>query len=157
MKFKQVVLNPDPRLRAPNTEVTEPWEKLEPLVRQMWKVMYNTGNGVGLAAPQVGWNARLFIMNPDTESKKPDAQRVFWNPLIVEVIGVPVKVREGCLSLPGVFGTVMRYPAVRLRAMSPKGPVEETFMDFPAQIVQHEVGHLNGELVWEHFIKEPTV
>lgn len=154
MKIKRVVLDPDPRLRAPNTVVEAPWSDLEPLVRQMFKVMYSTGHGVGLAAPQVGWNVRLFIMNPDSESKKPQAQRVYWNPTIVDVFGVPTKRKEGCLSRPGAFWDVFRYPQVKLKAMTPKGVIEEDLEGFPAQIVQHEVGHLNAELCWDRAVSK---
>ncbi len=118
----------------------------------MFKVMYRTGIGIGLAAPQVGWNVRLFIMNPDTKTNKPDAERVFWNPEITEVFGEKEKMREGCLSLPGVWGDVMRYRKVHLKAMSPKGEVEAVFKDLAAQIIQHEMGHLNGQLCSDLFI-----
>lgn len=152
MNIKRVVLDPDPRLRAPNAEVTESWEELEPHVRRMFKVMYRAGYGVGIAAPQVGWNVRLFIMNPDTETKKPTAQRVFWNP-VIQLIGEPKLVNEGCLSRPGAFGDIMRHPAVKLMASSPTGSVDEVFEGFAAQIVQHEVGHLNGKLCMDNFVK----
>lgn len=154
LKIKRVILDPDPRLRAPNVPVTEPWEYLEPLVRKMFKVMYSAGNGVGLAAPQVGWNVQLFVMNPDQQHKRPGAQRVYWNPELVELVGEPKKMREGCLSLPKVFGDILRYPKVRIKAMSPRGLVEETFEGFAAEIVQHEIDHLNSVLCWEKFEKE---
>lgn len=153
MKIKRVILDPDPRLRAPNADVTEPWEHLESDVRRMFKVMYGTGVGCDMAAPQVGWNVRLFIMNPDIETKKPRAQRVFWNPEIVAFEGEPEKKREGCLSLPRVYGDVMRYPKVQLRAITPEGPVQEWFEGLAAQIVQHEMGHLVGQLCLELFVK----
>lgn len=119
----------------------------------MFKVMYRSGNGVGLAAPQVGWNVRLFIMNPDTETKKPSAQRVFWNPEI-KFIGEPELMNEGCLSLPNVWGDVMRHPAVKLTASSPTGWLDEVFEGFEAQIIQHEMGHLKGKLCMDSFVKE---
>lgn len=154
MKIKRVILDPDPRLRAPNLDVTVPWPELETDVKRMFKVMYATGVGCGMAAPQVGWNVRLFIMNPDIASKKPRAQRVFWNPEIVAYEGDPVKKREGCLSLPNVYGDVPRHPKIRLKATSPQGPVDEGFEGLAAQIIQHEVDHLNAQLCWEKFVKE---
>lgn len=154
MKIKRVILDPDPRLRAPNAAVEASWSELEPLVRQMFKIMYSTGHGVGLAAPQVGWNVRLFVMNPDSASKKPAAQRIYWNPAIVDTFGLPMKMREGCLSRPGIFGAVFRYQQVKMRAMTPKGIVEEVLEGLAAQIVQHEVGHLNAELCWERFVAQ---
>ncbi len=152
MKIKRVLLDPNPLLRASNSDVEESWEDLRPRVRQMFKVMYRTGIGIGLAAPQVGWNVRLFIMNPDTKSNKPDEERVFWNPEITETFGEKEKMPEECLSLPGVRGKVMRHPKVHLKAMSPKGEVEAVFKDLAAQIIQHEMGHLNGQLCSDLFI-----
>ncbi len=152
MKIKRVLLDPDPRLRAPNADVTQPWSELEENVRKMFKVMYRAGNGVGLAGPQVGWNVRLFIMNPDRETKKPEAQRVYWNPTI-QLIGEPRMVEEGCLSVPGLFGDIKRHPQVHLTAMSPEGPVDDVFEGFAAQIIQHEVGHLEGRLCVDSFVR----
>lgn len=153
LKIKRVILDPDPRLRAPNAEVTEPWEDLESRVDRMFRVMYRTGNGVGLSAPQVGWNVRLFVMNSDKASKKPQFQRVYWNPKIIEKWGDQEKLTEGCLSLPKVFGKIYRYPKIQFEAMTRKGPVHEVFEGLAAQIVQHEVGHLNGEMCWDRFLK----
>lgn len=157
MKIKRIILDPDPRLRAKNADVTATWEEMEGDVKKMFKVMYSTGIGVGMAAPQVGWNIRLFVMNPDQRTKKPQAQRVFWNPELVELLGDPKVMREGCLSLPNVFGYVARYEKLRLKAMSPTGPVDEIFSGFAAQIVQHEVDHLNGVICMDKFVDEPKV
>lgn len=152
MKIKRVLLDPNPLLKASNSDVEESWEDLRPRVRQMFKVMYRTGIGIGLAAPQVGWNVRLFIMNPDTKANKPDEERVFWNPEITWRSAEREQMHESCLSLPGVRGEVMRHPTVHLKAMSPKGEVGEVFEGLAAQIVQHEMGHLNGQLCSDIFI-----
>ena len=154
MKIKRVLLDPDYRLSLPNARVLDPWEDLQPNVKKMFKVMYRTGIGVGMAAPQVGWNVRLFVMNSDNKTYKPAAQRVFWNPEIVETFGEKEKMREGCLSLPKVFGDIMRYPKVHLKAMSPKGGIDEVFSGLAAQIIQHEMGHLSGQMCSELFIKK---
>lgn len=150
-KIKRILLDPDPRLRLPNMDVTETWDELEPWVRLMFKAMYRPGNGVGLAAPQMGWNVRLFVMNPDDKHFRPQEQRVFWNPEILQEFGEQVLKKEGCLSLPGVFGHILRWPALRLRAMTPAGPIDEVFQGFPAQIIQHEMGHLDGKLCFDHW------
>jgi peptide deformylase len=151
MKIKRVLSESDPRLRAPNADVAQGWEDLAPLVRQMFKVMYRS-QGVGLAAPQVGWNVRLFVMNPDDDTKKPEAQRVFWNPKIT-LMGEPKLMNEGCLSVPGITGDIRRFEAVRLEAMSPAGAIDEVFEGFAAQIIQHEVGHLSGKICVDEFVR----
>lgn len=155
-KIKRLILDPDPRLRATNVDVTESWTDLEPAVRKMFKVMYSTGVGVGLAAPQVGWNVNLFVMNAD-RNKMPKNQRVYWNPKIVALYGEPQPMREGCLSLPRVYGNVMRYDSLILSAETPEGHVHEArFEGLAAQIVQHEMGHLRGQIVTDIFLKEPA-
>lgn len=156
MKIKRILLDPDPRLRVPCADVTEPWEELEPNVRLMFKAMYRAHHGVGLAAPQVGWSVRLFVMNPDQRTFKPQAQRVYWNPEIVQYIGEPALKNEGCLSLPHVYGDILRFPGVKLRAVTPRGPVEEVLDGAAAWIVQHEVDHLNGKLCYEHWTATPA-
>lgn len=154
-KIKRIVLDPHPALRAKNVEVTDPWEYLEASVRRMFKLMYEAGNGVGLSAPQVGWNVRLFIMNTNGDKGHDrKTERVFWNPSIVEVDGGIYRPREGCLSLPGVFGLVNRYKRVRMAAITPAGVIDQWFEDFVGQIVQHEVCHMRGVLCWERFEKD---
>jgi peptide deformylase len=161
-KIKRVLLEPDPRLRLPNEDVRETWDELEPWVKLMWKAMGRAWTkGVGLAAPQVGWNVRLFIMDPgDDPDGAPKPFRmdsnVFWNPTICEVSGTAVPKKEGCLSLPNVWGQVLRYPVVRLKATSPDGPVDVVYSDLAAQIVQHEMDHLKGELCLDKLTKKAT-
>jgi peptide deformylase len=155
LKIKRILLEPDPRLRAPNIDVTEAWGELQPWVRLMWKAMGNAWTkGVGLAAPQVGWNVRLFVMNADIHHNKPEYRRVFWNPTITEFRGTAVPTKEGCLSLPNVWGQVLRYPEVRLTAMSPTGPIDLVYTDLAAQCVQHEMDHLKGELCLDKLTKK---
>ena len=149
LKIKKILLEPDPRLRAQNVYVTETWSELEYWTKQMFKAMYRTENGVGLAAPQVGWNVRLFVMDAARFKELQPRRLVFWNPRILEYRGDIELKREGCLSLPRVFGDLWRYPEVRLEAQGPAGPVDEYFKGIAAEIIQHEVDHLNGILCRE--------
>lgn len=142
---KRILEYPDPVLRLPCIDLEKWDDDVANKVRKMFKVMYRTGVGVGLAAPQVGWSTRLFIMNPDTNTKKPEAQRVFFNP-VISPFGSEVPIDEGCLSVPGFRHKIRRFESVRLVAETPKGKIEEVFTGFPAQIVQHEMDHLNGRL-----------
>lgn len=154
MRIKRVLLDPNPLLRAPNADVTDAYEYLEENIKRMFKVMYRE-RGVGLAAPQVGWNARLFVMNPDTRWWRPQEQRAFWNPKVVYK-GEKVLLDEGCLSLPHVFGKIWRYPEVEVTANSKYGVVIETFRGFAAQIVQHEMDHLDSRMCSDGFVIEPV-
>ena len=156
MKIKKIVTDPNPVLRTPCTDLESFDSEVQERVRKMFKLMYRTGHGVGLAAPQVGWSVRLFVMNPDVHTCRPQEEKIFWNPEIVGFHGEKVLMKEGCLSAPGKWGKVLRYPSVTMKAMSPMGPVEETFTELAAQIVQHEVGHLNGQMCIDLFEKEES-
>jgi peptide deformylase len=155
-KIKRVLLHPDPRLAAPNAEVVESWDELEPWVRLMWKALRNNWTcAVGLAAPQVGWNVRLFITDTDTKEHKPENRRVFWNPEILNLEGEAKVLKEGCLSLPQCWAEILRYPKVYFRAQTPRGAVQHIFDGLDAQVVQHEMDHLAGRcIVSEHVIQK---
>ena len=154
MKIKRILLDPDPKLWTSCVDLDVYDAEAEARVRKMFKLMYRTGVGVGLAASQVGWPVRLFIMTEDNTTFRPDAERIYWNPR-VSLTGQPVRVKEGCLSLPGVYGQVLRYPECILEAMTPRvGAVRIRYTGIPAQIVQHEVGHLDGMKCWDLFEKD---
>ena len=157
MKIKRILLDPNPALRAPNAEVTESWDDLLRNVRKMFKVMYREGICLSLSAPQVGWNIRLFIMNPDNVTRKPEKEHVVWNPEIIKTFGDRVKLREGCLSLPKVFGDVLRYPKIILKGTGPKGPALGSFSGLAAHLIQHEMDHLEGKMCWDQYIEEKKV
>ena len=102
-------------------------------------------DGIGIAAPQLGWNARVFVMNVIQE---PGHDLVFINPEIVETSGDIVEYPEGCLSLPGVIGIVDRPQKVIMRATNLYGE-EFTFVDdaLAARCAMHELDHLSGVLM----------
>lgn len=157
MKIKRIILDPDPRLRLPSNDLAEYGPEEEANVRKMFKVMYRTGVGVGLCAAQVGWMVRLFVMNPDSKTRKPEEERVFWNPYAYAFRGDLVPMHEGCLSLPGVYGNIKRYSKITMKAETPKGVVIKTFTGFAAQIIQHNMGHLDGKPCWDLFEPEETI
>jgi peptide deformylase len=101
----RVLKYPDPRLRAPNAEITEFGPEVAALAKDMFKVMYAM-NGVGLAAPQVGVNQRLMVFNPMGDKVKWLNEVVLCNPVIVESSAKTEVAEEGCLSFPGMAGDV---------------------------------------------------
>lgn len=140
----ELVYYPDPVLRRR----AEPLQTLDGEVRQraaeMFRVMY-ASRGVGLAAPQVGWSVRLFVMNPEGETN-PEGERVYVNPEIVLAEGEIVD-EEGCLSIPEVRGKVARSARVVVRALDLDGkPFEADLRELPARVAQHEIDHLDGIL-----------
>ncbi|MEW6744370.1 MAG: peptide deformylase [Planctomycetota bacterium] len=121
-----------------------PVESIDDTVRTRVEEMFllmAQDRGVGLAAPQVGWGVRLFVMNATGE---PADRHVLANPRILKREGRLVG-EEGCLSLPGIYIEVSRARRVDVEYLDPLGnPCRRSFEDFEARIVQHELDHLEG-------------
>jgi peptide deformylase len=104
-------------------------------------------NGIGLAAPQVGINARVFVIgmgNFETEGAD-DYNRIFFNPVLELTDGDDVYMLEGCLSFPGLFVKVKRPENIQLKYYTEEGTeVSERFVGMTSRIIQHELDHLDG-------------
>jgi peptide deformylase len=138
-----IILYPDPRLKKVSKPVVKFDDSLRELVNRMFQLMRDA-RGVGLAAPQVGQNIRLFVMNHSGELND---DHVYINPQLSEGEGSEVG-EEGCLSLPGIHIDVERDKSMRIRAFDVNGKeFEETASGFVARIWQHEFDHLNGTLL----------
>lgn len=138
-----IILYPDPRLRKVSEPVEAFDDDLAALVERMRQLM-REDRGVGLAAPQVGINRRLFIINP---TGKPEDDRVYVNPTLSEPDGEDAA-DEGCLSLPKITVNVLRSRKLRMRAQNLHGePFEEIADGYVARIWQHESDHLDGILI----------
>lgn len=124
-------------------------KNLEDLVVAMIDSMH-TGDGIGLAGPQVGVEKRLFVCHiPD------DEPRVFINP---EIIGTSQEIfpyEEGCLSIPGVYSEVIRPKAVTVQAWTLQGrPFKLEAEGLLARVIQHEIDHLRGILFIDHLTEK---
>jgi peptide deformylase len=105
--------------------------------------------GVGLAAPQVGKSIRLAVVDV-TSGKNPEAKIVLVNPEIIAAEGEK-REEEGCLSIPGFRGYVVRPQFVTIKAQDAKGePFEIRGEDLLARAFCHEIDHLNGILFLQH-------
>lgn len=136
----KIIHYPDPRLRRVAEPVTEFGDDLQALAKRMFELMREE-QGVGLAAPQVGVNLRLFVMNP---TGKPEDDKVIVNPELFDADGNELG-EEGCLSLPKIRANIERATELRLKAQDENGrPIEMELEDFDARVVQHEFDHLNG-------------
>jgi peptide deformylase len=139
----KIIHYPDPRLRKMSKPVTEFGPELALLAVKMLELM-RTGEGVGLAAPQVGKNIRLFVMNA---TGKPEDDRVIVNPVLSDPDGEETA-EEGCLSIPGVKTDVLRLKTLKLQAKDVNGkPFEDIQSGFVARVWQHEIDHLNGTMI----------
>lgn len=144
-----LICYPDPRLRKKSAPAKEFDSWLARVARRMFEVMY-TSRGVGLAAPQVGLNLRLFVCNEAGKSGE-GRELAFVNPVLDDLRGA-AEGEEGCLSLPGVNGQILRATHCRIKAYDLAGnPVEMTGDDLLARIWQHETDHLDGVLLMDRF------
>ncbi len=143
-----------PVLRAVSEPIGADYPGLKELVADMYAAMYES-EGVGLAAPQIGRNIRLVVIDasPVADNFPECAGRklTLINPEI-EILGDDKVTRaEGCLSLPGLSENVPRVEHIRLRWVDEEfRPHEEEISGFLARIVQHECDHLEGKLYIDH-------
>jgi peptide deformylase len=148
----------DPLLKKESEEITADYPSLDLLIDNMFETMYQA-KGVGLAAPQVGLNIRLFIVDgapfADEEGEEPDPRavgmesfkKVFINPVIEEESGEVWAFQEGCLSIPKLRENVLRKSDILLSYYDEHWVFhEERFSGYAARIIQHEYDHIEGIL-----------
>jgi peptide deformylase len=138
---------PDPVLKKKAAPVTDFGPTMQKLFTDMIETMH-ASDGVGLAAPQIGISQQIFIACP---TMRHGEEYVMVNPVIEKKWGTSVAV-EGCLSLPGISGEIIRSTKLRLSVQDRRGRkclVE--IEDFFARVIQHEMDHLSGVLLIDHF------
>ena len=145
MAVLEILKYPDPRLRLVAKPVEQVTEETRQICESMAETMY-AANGCGLAAPQVGIDARIFVI--DTASEEETSQlQVFINPEIIATEGVQTW-EEGCLSFPGASEEIRRAERVKVKALDQFGtPFELEATGLLAIALQHENDHLNGVLM----------
>jgi peptide deformylase len=146
--LRPILIHPDPRLKKVCDPVRDIDEGVRALARDMLDTMYHAP-GIGLAAPQVGVNARLIVM--DCAKREDDAAApqpvALVNPQIAWSSDEVREHEEGCLSIPDVYAPVTRPETVTVRWTDLDGqPCEATMQGIWAVCVQHEIDHLNGRL-----------
>ena len=138
----------DPVLETPAKPIDKFDEELQKLVADMFESMY-AARGVGLAAPQSGISLRLAVIDL-TDGKNPEAKIVCANPEIIHAEGEQ-REEEGCLSLPGFRGYVVRPQYVTVRAQDAGGKEFQMRSEqLLARAFCHEIDHLNGRLFIAH-------
>ncbi|NJO44273.1 MAG: peptide deformylase [Oscillatoriales cyanobacterium RM2_1_1] len=139
----------DPILRSPTQPVTDLQSpRLQTLIEDLIATAA-LGNGVGIAAPQVSRGDRLFIIASRPTLRYPQAPTMAPTPMInPEILGASealVQDWEGCLSVPGIRGLVLRHQWVEVEYCDRQGQRhQQKLTDFVARIFQHELDHLNG-------------
>ncbi len=147
-----------PVLRKVCQDITPDYPGLATLIEDMWETMY-ASNGVGLAAPQINKDIRLFVMDStqifenledDEQGVYPDApgiKSVFINAHIISLDGEPWSYNEGCLSIPKIREDVSRAETVVVDYMDENfQPYTRTFNGITARVLLHEYDHIEGKL-----------
>ena len=139
----------DKVLRQPAKRITKVDDSIRQLAKDMLQTMYSA-NGIGLAAPQVGINKQLLVV--DCEHDNPDAPPLIMiNPQITTMGQELCVVEEGCLSIPNVYFEVVRPQVIEVSYKDEHGrPQKREFTDLPARVIQHEMDHLNGIMFVDH-------
>jgi peptide deformylase len=142
MALHKIIYLPDPRLRNPNKKIEVFDDTLQTLIEDMFETMYDV-KGVGLAAPQIGINIQLCVVDVIGDKTQ---QFVLVNPELIASEG-ECEFYEGCLSVPSAYDKVIRAPKVTVRAQDRHGKTfEVSAEDLLAECFQHEIDHLNGKL-----------
>ena len=143
-----------PVLRKISTPITPEYPDLKQLVADMFEAMYQS-EGVGLAAPQIGRNDRIVVIDADPAAETfPECagrKLTLINPEVTVLDGETVSRAEGCLSLPGISEDVKRVEHIDLKWLDEDfNPHHEEISGFLARIVQHECDHLEGKVFIDH-------
>ncbi|MEI6152117.1 MAG: peptide deformylase [Chitinophagia bacterium] len=144
-------------LRKMSPSIEPDYPGLSLLIEDMWETMYES-NGVGLAAPQINKNVRLFVMDSEqifasreeedeVYADAPGIKKVFINAKVIETGGTDWVYNEGCLSIPKIREDITRAETVTLSYMDENfKSYTETFTGMTARIILHEYDHIEGKL-----------
>ncbi|MFN8248241.1 MAG: peptide deformylase [Ferruginibacter sp.] len=157
-----IVAYGSPVLRKVCADITPDYPGLDKFIADMWETMYHS-NGVGLAAPQVNKEIRVFVIdseqifaNQDEDEKgeypdEPGYKGVFINAHIVELNGEQWSYNEGCLSIPRIREDIMRNETVTLQYLDEHFKSHtKTFNGITGRVILHEYDHIEGKLFIDH-------
>ena len=149
-----IVIYGSPILRNISEDITPEYPELKKLIEDMFLTM-REAEGVGLAAPQIGKNIRLFVVDctpwAEEHPELAEYRRAFINAEILEESEETDLFNEGCLSLPGLHENVRRPIAIRMRWMDEDFNEHDEWIEgLPARVIQHEYDHLEGEVFTDH-------
>lgn len=161
--IREILTVHDPRLRVKSKPVAKIDKKVKQIIADLKETLsiQEDPEGVGLAGPQIGKNLRIFVVKPKNEI------RVIINPELAKTeLKLDVqkksksrkkvkKIMEGCLSLPHFYGPLRRVPKIVIKYLNEKGEEKsESFEGIEAQIIQHEIDHLNGILFIDRLLEQ---
>jgi peptide deformylase len=151
-----IVFEPETMLHQPSATVSPEditSKEMQKFIKDMVETMY-VKNGVGLAAVQVGRPIQLFTLVKQYNDLNKREDLALFNPTYSKMTLSKLTDEEGCLSVPGLYGTRKRYSKIKVSGLDRQGKkLEFIAEDFFARIIQHEIDHLNGHLYIEKATK----
>jgi peptide deformylase len=156
MAIMKILIDGDPRLRQKATKVRQADDELRRIAGDMWETMTHA-DGVGLAGPQVGVMRRIITVHVAAgmeHEDDPEYRYILVNPEIVRGYG-EVAALEGCLSIPGWAGEVVRRENVTVKATDlDNKPLRIKAHGYLARVLQHEIDHLDGILYTDRMAED---
>ncbi|WP_111558342.1 peptide deformylase [Paracoccus sediminilitoris] len=150
MSLRTILIHPDPRLKKVAEPIARITPEIETLAADMLATMYDAP-GIGLAAPQIGVGARIFVMDATRDPEAERAPIVMVNPQITWTSEALNTYDEGCLSIPDQYADVTRPAELRMEWLGLDGKThEQEFDGLWATCAQHELDHLDGILFIDH-------
>lgn len=144
MAIREIREEGDPLLRKKSREIEKIDDRILELLDDMYETLKNSKDGIGIAAPQVGVLKRAIVVDLSAEGGEGPYKLI--NPKIIKTKGEQV-CREGCLSVPGVLGDVIRPSEVVVEALNEKGEkIKLKAKELMAVLLCHEIDHLDGIL-----------
>jgi peptide deformylase len=152
--IRPIYLYGHPILRKETKDIPLDYPNLKALLEDMFETMENA-DGVGLAAPQIGLNDRILVIDltpcEEQDSSCAGFKKVFINSHIIEREGEEVLMEEGCLSIPHIHEKVARKDKIRIQYLDEDlNPHDEVFEGYKARVIQHEHDHLEGIMFVDH-------
>jgi len=151
MSLRDILIYPEKRLRKKSLPVKKIDKNIHKLLDDMAETMYHAP-GVGLAAPQVGKNMRVIVVDISTKEEENNLLELI-NPVISDSGGTQSS-EEGCLSVPGFYGNIVRKNSITVEAQNRDGDhfvIEAD--DLFSRVLQHEIDHLDGILFFDKMAK----
>jgi len=165
---RPIITPPDSRLRTKSKSITKIDKRIKGIIQDLKDTLSAQVDpeGVGLAAVQIGKNEQIFLMRFSAKDAKShgetEREKIVINPKIISIDKLTKleqkskkEILEGCLSIPHYYGPLVRSGKVTLEYMDESGKTKtQTFTGFPAQVVLHEVDHLNGVLFIDRLLEQ---
>ena len=149
MALLEIIVAPDPRLKGTAKPVARVDDEVRRIMDDMLETMY-AANGIGLAAPQVGIQKRIIVVDVSREGEPP-APLQMANPEVIWASDEERSYDEGCLSLPEHYAPVTRPDRVKIRYLDRENEIRTLeASSIMATCVQHEIDHLDGVLFVDH-------